>query len=306
MSPSPTTRTSVFVAAAAALSVLSAGCIVQDRPEHPEFFVVADAGADLALPVGATAHFEWDEHDAIESEGEHAPEVEVEYAWRSSESEDEISNTTAAALSRAGPGLALVSLEVEAGGARAADVAGVLFTPTDADTARSAFVAVVGGIRFWDGAGAPQPINDVEVEGFRAQWAEVDLQAAQGPSASVVLDFPEADVAIGAEVQGSVIVAVKRGAGPATIESTGPVTFTASNYYEVRIPESGGAPTLGQWERGSTNTVFQAFDGYAANHTAEGATRVLVAESQTLPGFEGPVAAAALGLLAIAASRRRS
>ncbi len=283
----------------------SAGCIVQDRPEHAEFFVVADAGKDQVLPVGQAAHFEWDEHDAVESEGEHAPEVDVEYAWRESGSHDLLSNTSSATVSRTTPGLALVSLEVAAEGVRATDVAGVLFVPPDKDTTTRAYVAVVGGIRFWEGVGAPTAIHEVDVEGSPAQWVEVSLQGVQGSSTSVVLDFSEVDVAIGAQVPGSVIVAVKRGIGPATIESTGYVTFQTSNYYEVRIPVSGSAPTLGLTARGTSYTTYQAFDDYAANHTAEGADRVLVTESQSLPGLGAAAAVGAAALLGLTGARRR-
>lgn len=310
MSPNSTSRLAALVAAVTALSVLSAGCVVQDRPAHQAFSIVADAGEDQVVAVGETAHFEWDEHHAVDSEGEHAPEVELEYVWRSSQSAEPISQTSSASISRATPGLEIVAVEVGAEGAKATDAAGVLFVPPDTDTGKRAFVAVTGSIHFWEDPHPDIEVHEVEFEGTPAAWAEVDLESVQSRSLSVVLDFSEVDVLLGSEVEGTVLVAVRFGAGPATVVGTGPVFFDPSNYYSVRIPANGSTPTLGQTVRGESGLMLSSFDDFAAGHAAEGEVSAPVTESQTLPGFGAAAAVAAVAAafvvaaVALAARRR--
>jgi hypothetical protein len=305
MSPVSAPRIGALIAVVASLSVASAGCMVQDRPEHAEFFIVANAGQDQVVPAGGTAHLEWAEEHAVESEGHEAPHVELEYAWHRSEQADPISETTTASVTQSEVGLALVSLEVAVDGVNATDAAAVFFAPPDADTGTHAYIVLLGGIRFWDGHDAPALVHEVEVEGLTAQWAEIALPRAPQEKTGVVLTFSDVDVAIAAEVEGTVMVVVKRGAGPATVEQTGPVTFDASNWYEVVVQRSVAPSQLWITERGRTQSVNASFPAYAADHAAGAESKTLVSEAQSLPGFEGLAAAAALAAGALALARRR-
>ncbi len=307
MSPVSVARIGALLAAVAALSVVSAGCIAQDRPEHAEFYIVADAGPDLSVPVGTAVPLEWAHTHAVEADTGDVPHVDLEYSWHASGEEQPISHTETASLTRSEVGLAIVSLEVAAEGASATDATAVFFSPPPADTETHLYIIVTGGLRIWEDPGAGLAIHDVELEGFAAQWADLPLSSGSPDDATVVLTFSDVDVVLASEVEGSVLLVIKHGEDPAELLSLGPVAFDASNWYEVDLRQFSPA-RLWETPRGENVGTAYTFSDFATAHPAEGESRTLVAETQTLPGFSAQAAvAAALGAaaLAVAVSRRR-
>ena len=155
-------------------------------------------------------------------------------------------NSTAS-VSRAQPGLALVSLEVAGEGTVARDVAAALFVPPDSDATRRAFVAVVGDLRFAGGAGNPQA-HEVTVAEHAGQWAEFDLGASPSGAVVVLLAFDELDAATGASVEGALLVAVNS-LGWLPYAATSTLRETSRWCLVVAIAALGTKTSLGELAR---------------------------------------------------------
>lgn len=304
MSPSSSTRLAALIAAVTALSILSAGCVAEDKPAHEAFNLVADAGAVQVVPVGSSAAFDWPAEHAVEAEGGHAPAVEIEYTWRADGQADPISETPTASLARGSPGLAVVGLEVATEGTTAADVTGVLFVPPDAEDTVAVFVAFIGEVTVSETAAPFAHLHDVDFEGVPAQWATLDV--SHNSEAILPLHFDDIAAALDLEVKATIIVAVKDGVGPAQAYTTGPANFSAGKPTSLRIPVGHGQPEIAVGEAGGSLHDGVTLPAYGDAHRAEGEVSVTVAESQTLPGFGAAAAvAAAVGVASLALVARR-
>lgn len=291
-----------LLAVIAALAVLSAGCIVQDRPHEGEFNVVADAGQSQVIAVGDTAHFEWGEDHALKAEGGEPPHVNVTYSWKVGEVEASVNHSVAVA--RAQPEFVLVELNVTAKEHTASDSVGVLVVPPAADTSRQLYVAAVGPIKIW-------PMGSFAEHNFvsgahSGHWATQSLPPGAG-RIDALIRLPEDEFPL-EPVRASILLAVKDGAGAARGVATGPLEFDPGFRYTLSIDPSPAAHHMISI-RDAEGAVLQdmTLEAFEAAHPAEEAVEVPVVDAQTLPGFEGLAAVATmvvLGAVLVAARRR--
>src|SRR5262245_38184724 len=100
-----------LLAAVAALAVLTAGCLGQDRQHHPTFTVVADVESAV-VPAGQTEHLSWSQAEALEVEGGEHLEEGAEIDWAASTGAHGVGENFS--LATGAPGLILVEVDVTA------------------------------------------------------------------------------------------------------------------------------------------------------------------------------------------------
>jgi hypothetical protein len=288
------------IAAVLALGVISAGCIVQDRPEEANFFVVADAGPDQIVIAGETAHFDWPRALAIEAEGSTTPQVELAYAWWVVDRSPVPGTASNYSYTSVDPNFALITLNVTGEGVTAADATGVLFVPGDADASHKIYLAVRGDLQI--GGNLPG-LREFSDGNSRAQWLQSPLDLPAAPYASIPLT---AEFSLAGSPEGSMIVAVKDGAGPARGAASQMLELDSGTQYTLLVDTSPAAVHRILTSQGGAQTGNVTLDEFKAAHAvSEHEQKVLVTHAQTLAGFEGAAAAATFGLAALVAARRR-
>jgi hypothetical protein len=287
----------VLLAGLVALAVLTAGCIAQDRPHHPTYTVVADAGGEV-VASGESAHLHWAAHDALEPEtpGEHL-DAHAEIEWEASSGAHAAGENFT--VPTAAPGLTLVEVNVTAENHSAKDIGGVLAVP-GSPGARRAFVGVVGDVELALEAGTFTSTSTVTHAGHSGHF-----YAAPAPGATVRL---RADTG-GHEAQAQFLISIKSGSGTGQVNITEPLVFAPGVNYTLVLETTApfahrievDDPTFGPSEL-SLSEFAEASGG-----AAEG--RLLVAPpGQTLPDAGAAAAGAALAaaaLMAASARRRR-
>lgn len=298
---------SLALSAITALTVLTAGCVAQDRPHVEAFFVVADAGENDVVAQGDTAHLSWPENRTLEAEEGAPPHEEVEYHWQTSSgltgSETEFNVTPAA------PGLTLVELNVTAKAHTASDISGLLTVPSGSAGSGRLYLASLGGLALSpEGSGPPPALGHVAVGGHEGEFFDLALPGGGGsmrfsvalPSGLSVEEVPA----------GAFLIAVKEASGAVHEHATPPLEFDPGLQYTLVVDTSpGGAHRLEARGEGGAIVENVTLSDFETAHGAEHEAKVLVpAPAQTLPGFEGAAAAAAFAgasALAAVASRRR-
>lgn len=302
MSPTLTPARFAPVAVVLALAVISAGCIVQDRPEEANFFVVADAGPDRVLDAGEAAEFAWLQDYAIEAEGNTTPHVEISYEWWVVDRSFSPGTGPTFSYTSVAPAFALVTLNVTGEGVTAADASGVLFVPGAADGSRKIYLAVRGDLHI-EGP-SPQHVLTLHSEGdFRAESLATPLDIPNEPYAAIPLGV---EFSLSGNPEGSILLALKDGAGPARTAASQMLEFDSGSQYTLLIDTSPAGVHRIITSQGGAQTGNVTLDEFKAAHAvAEHEDKVLVTHGQTLAGFEGAAAAATLGLAALLAARRR-
>jgi hypothetical protein len=287
-----------------AASVLLAGCIVQNRPEAESFLVVADAGPNLVVPGGSAAHFEWAYNQSVQGEAGHvAPEVEAHHLWANDASPTATSTNESFSFGLPAPSFALVSLTVSVEKSSASDVAGVLFVPGSSSAERRAYVAVIGAIGI--ATETADPVNEHHLGAFVAQETQRSLG---GPTAHLRFDLVNPNSLLGTPAEGSLIIAIKDGVGPARTTVTPPLEFEGGESYTLVLDPRPAAQHEIEIARPGAANKTVTLDEFVHAHEGEHEVETVVTHSQTLPGFEGAAAVVSATLVGLSAAlmRRRA
>lgn len=295
----------IVLSAVTALTVLTAGCVAQDRPHVEAFFVVADAGANVVVTEGASVHLSWPENRTLEAEEGAAPHEEVVYHWETS------SGLTGSAehfnVTLPAPGLTLVALNVTAKGHTASDVAGLLVVPAGAAGSGRVYLGSVGGPHLaLEGGGAPSPLDHVSAGGHEGEFFDLAVPGS-GTALRLSVELPT-DLSIEEVPEGSFMIAVKDGSGSLHEHATPALRFDPGLQYTLVVDTSASlAHRIEARGEGGALVENLTLDDFATVHGGEHEAKVLVpAPAQTLAGFEGAAAAVAFvaaGFLAVARAR---
>jgi len=289
-----------------ALAVFSAGCFTQDRPHEEALYVVADAGPDQILEVGATASLAWHKALAIEAEGNATPQVEVTYQWSTTGAPctPRSGDSVTYSCTSGGPTFDLVALNVTAEKTTASDAAGLLFVPGASDISQKIYLVARGDLSFTGGTVTFQDVVSRPTIGSHHAFAfagGLHLPTDRYANFGIQLGSPAAG-----QPQGSILLGVKNGTGPARTFATQMLEFNASRNYTLLIDTNATAQHRMVASVGGLETENLTLENFRAAHAvSELAVRVRIVPAQTLPGFEGAAAAAGLAAIAIIALRNR-
>ncbi len=286
-----------LLAATVSLAVALSGCVAQDRPHEPSFWITAEAGEGEIVGPADTAHLHFDAEHALEPVGESHVEEHAELEWTSSSGAH--GNGSNFTITPASPGLVLVELNVTAANHTVTDVAGVLAVPGGPGP-RRAFIGVVGDVRLVLQGGEPFAAESETSLGSH----EGRYYAALAPGSSVrlaIVGAPEGSEA-------AFLISLKSGGGTGEVNTTPPLLFDGALIYSLVLDTSGAsAHHIEARDAAGAPVEDLSLAAFAEAHGGEAEGRFLVApKGQTLPGFEAPVAAFAFAVAALAfASRRR-